>query len=103
MMRQDETKTVKYRFISTETGAPYPKEYNELVNRIFENHPVLDELLHIDKELMYITTADILSGRFKDWDSREELISCMLEWNLPDLKCRIDRAVMLLRQNSKQA
>ena len=43
------------------------------------------------------------SGKVKDWDSREELAACMLDWDYPDLQPRIDRAVMQLRQNSGMA
>lgn len=93
----------KYEFVCAETGTLYEDEFNESVSRMFENHPVLDELLHIDSYLMYVMASDILSGKIKDWDSREELATCMMDWDYPDLQPRIDRAVMQLRQNSGMA
>lgn len=90
----------KYEFITQETGILCSEEYNESVSKMLENHPVLDEMLHIDREILYFLTKDILSGKLKDWDSREELIECMLDWNYPDLNERIERAVLLLKQNS---
>ena len=90
----------KYEFFNAETGIPYSDEFNEEVSKMFDDHPVLDELLHIDSYLLYLMANDILSGKIKDWDSREELVSCMRDWNLPELQLRINRAIMQLTQNA---
>lgn len=93
----------KYEFITQETGIPCSDEFNESVSKMFDNHPALDELLHIDPYLMYLMAEDIASGKLTDWDSREELIARLSEWDYPDLKPRIKRAIMQLRQNTGKA
>ena len=93
----------KYEFVSAETGIPCSDEFNKEVSALFEDHPALDELLHIDRDLLYLVTKAILSGKLSDWDSREEIANCMRDWVLPDLQPRIDRAIMQLTQNAGRA
>lgn len=93
----------KYEFVCAETGIPCSDQFNQEVNALFEDHPALDELLHIDRDLLYLVTKDILSGKLKDWDSREEIANCMREWDLPDFQSRIDRVIMQLTQSAGKA
>lgn len=79
------------------------EESEDTAATLFENHPVLNELLHIDHDMAILLADDIMSGRLEDWDSREQLIACMKRWDHPDLQIRIDRAISLLKQNAKKA